>query len=108
TILVQHPKMSIGFINEGIEQAGPTFFNTVYIAPWCRISPYACGLLTGFLIVNVGRKYPMNIFVKVIGSISALIVAFACLFALYGDSITPQGLSRTSLIVYQSLSRTGW
>jgi peptidoglycan/LPS O-acetylase OafA/YrhL len=44
----------------------------------------------------------------IIGSIIAIALALACLFALYPDEILVPGIDRTSFIIYQSLSRTLW
>ena len=37
-----------------------------------------------------------------------VLIAFACLFTTYPDYILSQGLSRSVLVTYQSLSRTLW
>jgi hypothetical protein len=78
------------------------------MAPWCRISPYAIGLLTGFLVSNTGRTYHLNRIVRLIGNLLATVLALTCIFANYGDFILPSGLSRASTIAYQALSRPAW
>lgn len=37
-----------------------------------------------------------------------IVLALACLFVTYPDNILPEGLSRTFIIVYQSVSRPLW
>ena len=78
------------------------------MAPWCRIAPYAVGILTGFLILHTGRHYRLNRTVRIIGSLLAITLALASIFWNYGDSLLPSGLSRASTIVYQILSRLTW
>jgi peptidoglycan/LPS O-acetylase OafA/YrhL len=78
------------------------------MAPWCRISPYAIGLLTGFLVINTGRTYHLNRNLRVIGNITAIILALTCIFSNYGDFILPTRLSHASIIAYQALSRPAW
>lgn len=66
------------------------------------------GLLTGFLLIMTGRTYRLNIYVRLIGTFLSIATSLACLFSIYPDYVNEPGLSRTSLIIYQSLSRTGW
>lgn len=87
---------------------GPTFFKSIYITPWCRISAYGIGLLTGYFVIEAGRNYRINKYVKAFGTILMTLFGLACLFAVYPDSILPSGLNRTILVIYQSISRTLW
>ncbi|CAF1061127.1 unnamed protein product [Adineta steineri] len=89
-------------------QTGPSFFNTIYITPWCRISAYFIGVLTGFFVINIGRSYRMKKSLLIICNITAILFALICLFAIYPDEILVPGIDKTSFIIYQSLSRTLW
>lgn len=51
-ILLRYPQMSLNALQAFGQTAGRTFFNTIYVTPWCRISPYAAGLLVGFLVIS--------------------------------------------------------
>src|SRR5690349_20598115 len=82
--------------------------NTIYVTPWCRISPYFIGVLTGFFVLNTGRSYRINKSILIVFSILAILFALTCLFAFYPDYILVPGIDRTSFIIYQSLSRTLW
>src|SRR5215472_6581868 len=82
--------------------------NTIYFTPWCRLSPYFVGVLSGFFVVNTGRSYRMNKWILIFCSILAILFALICLFAMYPDYILVPGIDRTSFIFYQSLSRTLW
>ena len=78
------------------------------MAPWCRIGAYAIGLLTGFLIINTGRHYHVNRFVRIIGTLIAITLAVTSIFWNYPNYISSTGLSRTSTFAYQILSRPMW
>ncbi len=45
-------------------QSGSEFFKNIDVAPWCLISAYAVGLITGFFFVNFGREYRVNRILK--------------------------------------------
>ena len=87
---------------------GPTFFKNIYITPWCRISAYAVGMLTGYMVIDTGRHYRINKYIKWFGTVLIVLIALACLFTTYPDYIHVPGLSRSVLVIYQSLSRTLW
>ncbi len=89
-------------------KTGPNFFKNIYVTPWCRISPYAIGILTGYFVINAGRHYRLNTFVKFFGTVIVILIALVCLFVTYPDYILASGLSRSVLVVYQSFSRTLW
>ncbi|CAF3785753.1 unnamed protein product [Rotaria sordida] len=61
-ILLYYPNMSLSLFADATNVNGPSFFNKIYIAPWCRISAYAIGLLTGFILINTGHSYRSNTF----------------------------------------------
>lgn len=78
------------------------------MAPWCRIAPYAIGLLIGFIIVNIGRHYPLNHATKTVGTVLAIGFALASIFWNYRESLLLHVLSDTSKIAYQMFSRFFW
>jgi peptidoglycan/LPS O-acetylase OafA/YrhL len=59
-------------------------------------------------VLDVGRSYRLNMFIKAGGNVLALIIAFICITIPYYDAITPHGLSRPVIITYQAFSRTLW
>ncbi|CAF1461850.1 unnamed protein product, partial [Didymodactylos carnosus] len=73
-ILLYYSTMSLNLFAEATDLNGPSFFNKVYITPWCRISAYAIGLLTGFMVINVGRLYRSNTYTKLFGTLLAIVV----------------------------------
>jgi peptidoglycan/LPS O-acetylase OafA/YrhL len=60
------------------------------------------------VVINTGRTYRLNISTKLIGTILAILIALACMFAFYPNYIYVPGINRSSLVAYQSLCRTGW
>ncbi|CAF3458515.1 unnamed protein product [Rotaria socialis] len=108
SLLLFYPSMVTHALDISSNATGPNFFDKIYQTPWCRISPYAFGLLTGFVVVSTGRNYRLNTIVRVIGNILATVLGLVCIFSTYGDYILVPGLSRASLVAYQVLSRVGW
>ncbi|CAF1664171.1 unnamed protein product, partial [Adineta ricciae] len=107
-ILLYYPDMSVDVLEAFTDKPGPTFYKNIYITPWCRISAYAVGLLTGFILIHFGREYRLKKLIKIFGTILSIVLALLCLFATYPEYILPSGLSRSILIAYQSLARTFW
>ncbi|CAM4841946.1 unnamed protein product [Rotaria magnacalcarata] len=108
SLLLYYPSMITHALDVSNNATGPNFFDKIYQAPWCRISPYAFGLLTGFVVISTGRSYRLNTVVRVIGNILATVLGLVCIFSTYGDYVLVPGLSRASLVAYQVLSRVGW
>ncbi|CAF3355179.1 unnamed protein product [Rotaria socialis] len=108
SLLLYYPSMVTHALDISSNATGPNFFDKIYQTPWCRISPYAFGLLTGFVVISTGRNYRLNTIVRVIGNILATVLGLVCIFSTYGDYILVPGLSRASLVAYQVLSRVGW
>ncbi|CAF0937128.1 unnamed protein product [Adineta steineri] len=108
TILLYYPDMSLNVLLAFNNVPGPTFYKNIYITPWCRISAYAVGILTGYFVMNTGRHYRINKYVKFFGTILMILFSLICIFTTYPDYILPDGLNRTILVIYQSLSRTLW
>ncbi|CAF2710964.1 unnamed protein product [Rotaria sp. Silwood2] len=106
--VLYYSEMPLGSLTAFTNTNGPTFFKKIYVTPWCRISPYAVGMLTGYCVINAGRQYRINRYAKGFGTMFVGMIALVCLFVTYPDSILTNGLSRPVLVAYQSLSRTFW
>ncbi|CAF1487135.1 unnamed protein product [Rotaria sordida] len=107
-ILVYYPNMSLSYPGGGANNDGPSYYNTIYVKPWCRISAYAIGILTGYIITITGRQYRINKYSKIIGTILIVAIALICLFITYPNNIRVPGLSRSESVAYTTLSRTFW
>ena len=59
-------------------------------------------------MTDTDRHYPLNRYVRYIGHLLALVLGLMCIFSIYGDYILVPGVSRSSLIAYQVLSRSAW
>ena len=59
-------------------------------------------------MIDVGRLYRMNRSLKFIITIFMIFIGLICIFGTYPDYILLNGLSRSILVAYQSLSRTLW
>ena len=89
-------------------QGDGSFFNKVYITPWCRITAYGIGIFTGFIVIHTGRAYRLTMLVKWAVNILVLIIAFICISMPYWDAIAPHGLSKPVAITFQAVIRTLW
>lgn len=56
----------------------------------------------------MGPHYRLRGFTKYFGTFLNVSIALGCIFATYPDNIMSSGLSRTFLIVYQSICRPLW
>ncbi|CAF4855020.1 unnamed protein product [Rotaria sp. Silwood1] len=108
TIVLYYSEMPLGSLAAFTATDGPTLWKTVYIKPWCRVSAYAIGMLTGYFVIHAGRQYRINKCTKFFGTVFVVLIGLACLFVTYPDCILVSGLSRPVLVAYQSLSRTLW
>ena len=126
TTLLYYPKMSSNFLtgfHEGVIfsclwcyliflsfylKTGPTFYNNIYITPWCRISAYAVGVLTGYCVIEASCVCRINGYVKFLISTFAIVIGLACIFTKYSDYTLPSSLDRSILVAYETLSRTLW
>ncbi|CAF1430753.1 unnamed protein product [Rotaria sordida] len=107
-IILYYPNMSLNDPTALTDNGGPSFYKMVYIKPWCRISAYSIGLLTGYIVIITGRQYRINRYSKIIVTILIIVIALACLFTTHPNSIHVPGLSRSEIVAYISLSRTFW
>ncbi|CAF0927550.1 unnamed protein product [Adineta steineri] len=108
TILLYYPNMILNTLTTETNNEGPSFYNNVYIKPWCRISAYAIGLLTGYIVIITGRGYHINRRSKIIVTIIIVAIGVMWLLVTNSDSIRVSGSSRSVTVVYMSLSRTLW
>ncbi|CAF3429991.1 unnamed protein product [Rotaria socialis] len=107
-LVLYYPDMVKHALDLSSNATGPNFFDKVYMAPWCRISPYAIGLLVGFLVTNSNRTYHLNPIIKIIGTFVATALALTCIFSIHDDYVKMPGINRVSLITYHVLSRPAW
>ncbi|CAF0748592.1 unnamed protein product [Adineta ricciae] len=100
-----------------------SYINDVYIKPWCRIAPYAVGLLLGHILHELHqhedtlswesilprrrRLIRSKRFQQIVGWVIALTILAVCVFGTYGDysghPLTPSGR-----IAFHTLARLGW
>ncbi|CAF3851450.1 unnamed protein product, partial [Rotaria sp. Silwood1] len=59
-LLLHYPYMTANIFQPNTPDQGPTYDDTIYMTPWCRISAYAIGILTGFVLIHTGRSYRLN------------------------------------------------
>ncbi|CAF1915572.1 unnamed protein product [Rotaria magnacalcarata] len=103
--LLYYPSLVTHGFDMPTNDISPNFFDNIHITPWCHISPYAIGLLTGFIVVNTRRNYRLNRFFQPIGTDVTITIALVCIFSIYGDYILVPGINRVYLIAYQTLFR---
>ncbi len=98
------------------------YMNDVYFKPWCRIAPYAIGLLLGSLLYELykrsntiswdsllpeRRSTRANRFKYILAWTFALLILALCVFGTYED-YNGHSLSRSGRIAFLTLSRVGW
>ncbi|UJR22251.1 hypothetical protein I4U23_025312 [Adineta vaga] len=98
------------------------YVNDVYVKPWCRIAPYAVGLLLGHILYELHQRANTLSWESILpsrGSIRfkhfrsifawtvALIILGLCIFGTYGD-YNGHPLTRSGRITFQVLARLGW
>lgn len=95
------------------------YMNDIYIKPWCRISPYAVGLIVGYILYefyqrantlsweSILPKRRANRVKQIIAWIVALVILGLCIFGTYGD-FHGHPLTRSGRIAFLCLSRLGW
>ncbi|CAF2747121.1 unnamed protein product [Rotaria sp. Silwood2] len=98
------------------------YMNDVYIKPWCRIAPYAIGLVLGYAVYEMYKRsntvsweslLPQrrltraNRIKQILAWIFALFILALCIFGTYGD-YSGHSLNRSERIAFLTLSRLGW
>ncbi|XP_062571953.1 LOW QUALITY PROTEIN: nose resistant to fluoxetine protein 6-like [Saccostrea cucullata] len=86
------------------------YFEDYYIVPYCRMGPYICGIITGYILYKTKCKCRMNIFVNLLGWAVAAASACAVLYGIY-DTVKPDqpvALSKEVTALYNALNRTVW
>jgi peptidoglycan/LPS O-acetylase OafA/YrhL len=115
-----HGVLSDFYVNRS--NASHNYMNDVYIKPWCRISPYAIGLVLGYVLYELyqrsntlswesilprRRSARFNRLNQIIAWIFALLILSLCVFGTYGD-YNDRPLTRSGRITFLVLSRFGW
>ena len=110
-----------GFYNNQTNSSH-NYMNDVYTKPWCRIAPYAIGLLLGYFlsllyersntfswdfIVPARRSTRFNRLQQIVAWTFALLILSLCVFGTYGD-YHDHPLTRSERIAFLVLSRIGW
>ncbi len=97
------------------------YTNDVYIKPWCRIGPYAIGLLLGYIIYELyqrsntltwesilpQRTVRYHKAKHILGWVFALAILLLCVFGTYAD-YNGRPLTRSERMTFMILSRIGW
>jgi len=95
------------------------YMNDVYVKPWCRIGPYAIGLLVGYILYEMYQRSNTlswesllprrrwNRLKQFVAWIFALAILALCIFGTYGD-YNGHPLTRSGRITFLTLSRLGW
>uniref|UniRef100_A0A8W8LEU9 Nose resistant-to-fluoxetine protein N-terminal domain-containing protein n=3 Tax=Magallana gigas TaxID=29159 RepID=A0A8W8LEU9_MAGGI len=86
------------------------YFEDYYIVPYCRMGPYICGVITGYILYKTKCKCRMNIFVNLLGWAVATATACGCLYGIY-NTVRPDNpvyLSKEVTALYNGVSRTAW
>lgn len=93
--------------------------NDVYTKPWCRVAPYAIGLLLGyFLSLRYQRSNTLSWdaivparrsarWQQIFARLFALLILCLCVFGTYAD-YHDHPLKRSERITFLVLSRIGW
>ncbi|XP_076353848.1 nose resistant to fluoxetine protein 6-like isoform X2 [Tachypleus tridentatus] len=81
-----------------------SYFNTIYIKPWCRIGPYLVGVIVSFLLYRTGKR--TNFLNKWLVLLCWLVAAGLCLSVVYGTYHVDMSNSTNSF--YNTLSHTAW
>ncbi|XP_061163959.1 nose resistant to fluoxetine protein 6-like [Saccostrea echinata] len=86
------------------------FFEDYYIVPYCRMGPYICGVITGYILYKTKCKCRINIFLNLLGWVVATASACAVLYGIYDTvkPVQPVALSKEVAALYNALNRTVW
>ncbi|CAF3539956.1 unnamed protein product [Adineta steineri] len=98
------------------------YMNDVYIKPWCRITPYAIGLILGHILYEMHQRdntlsweslLPQRRLTgykhikQIIAWILALVIMALCIFGTHGD-FNGNPLTSSERVAFHALSRLGW
>ncbi|XP_069119757.1 nose resistant to fluoxetine protein 6-like [Argopecten irradians] len=78
-----------------------------YGKPWCRISPYIIGIMTGFALQECDCKFKINKWLNLLCWLVAAGVACSILYGLYG-AMTGSTISVPVASFYNTVSRAAW
>ncbi|XP_071489881.1 uncharacterized protein [Diadema antillarum] len=82
------------------------FEATVYIKPYCRISPYLVGMMLGYLIQHIGkRKLTLKSAVVAGGWVTAVILYMVVIYGLYDVYRGASTLNLAASVLYITFSR---
>lgn len=118
-----HGILSDLYSNQSISaNTSHNYMNDVYVKPWCRITPYAIGLLLGYILYEMykrsnaiswdallpQRRSTRSHRIKhLVAWIFALFILALCIFGTYED-YNGHFLTRSERITFLTLSRLGW
>lgn len=95
-------------------ERGVDSMSLTYVKPYCRISPYLVGIVTGYLLLNVKDwKLPTKVqtyLFNMAGWCVAIVLALSTLYGQYKAvrKDNPVQFSRAENIIYGTLSRFAW
>ncbi|XP_069119723.1 nose resistant to fluoxetine protein 6-like [Argopecten irradians] len=78
-----------------------------YSKPWCRISPYIIGIMTGFALQECECKFKINKWLNLLCWLIAAGVACSVLYGLYGV-MTGSTISVPVASFYNTVNRAAW
>ncbi|XP_061188236.1 nose resistant to fluoxetine protein 6-like [Saccostrea echinata] len=84
------------------------YFALYYMRPYCRMGPYVCGVLTGYILYKTKNKCRINIYLNFFGWAIATSCACAVLYGLYGALKGDDLLNVEESAVYNALHRSVW
>ncbi|XP_033764329.1 nose resistant to fluoxetine protein 6-like [Pecten maximus] len=107
-ILSTHNEWATSPLIPGMSQAqSDSYNNDYYVKPWCRISPYIVGILTGFALHECECKFKLNKWLNLLCWLVAAGVACSVLYGLYG-AITGSSISVPVSSLYNTVNRAAW
>ncbi|XP_069119737.1 nose resistant to fluoxetine protein 6-like [Argopecten irradians] len=83
------------------------YFEGYYSKPWCRISPYIIGMMTGFALQECKCKFKINKWLNLLCWLIAAGVACSVLYGLYGV-MTGSTISVPVASFYNTVNRAAW
>ncbi|XP_062593447.1 nose resistant to fluoxetine protein 6-like [Saccostrea cucullata] len=93
----------------GDASTDPThYFALYYMRPYCRMGPYVCGVLTGYILYKTKNKCRINIYLNFFAWAIATSCACAVLYGLYSAINGDDPLNVEESAVYNALHRSVW